>query len=68
MAENYRKNLVDININNNLPKDNFIITYAGNIGLVWFDIIVKLIRVKKGKIHWVFIGEGSYKATFKKSR
>ena len=63
------KNLVDININNNLPKDNFIITYAGNIGLAQgFDIIVKLIHeLRKEKIHWVFIGEGSYKATFLKN-
>ena len=52
--KNYRKNLVDININNNLPKDNFIITYAGNIGLAQgFDIIVKLIHeLRKEKIHW----------------
>ena len=40
-----------------------------NIGLAQgFDIIVKLIHeLRKEKIHWVFIGEGSYKATFLKN-
>ena len=63
------RNLVDFNITNNLPKDDFIITYTGNIGLAQgFDIIVKLIHeLRSEKIHWVFIGEGSYKATFLKN-
>ena len=60
------KNHLDINITNNFPKDHFIITYTGNIGLAQgFDKIVNLIyELRNEKIHWVFIGEGSYKTTF----
>tara|TARA_B100000902_G_scaffold314235_1_gene304951 strand:+ start:28104 stop:29309 length:1206 start_codon:yes stop_codon:yes gene_type:complete len=51
--------IVDINV----PKDNKIIMYTGNIGYAQnFDQIIKLcFKTINEKIYWVFIGDGRFK-------
>ena len=51
--------IVDINV----PKDNKIIMYTGNIGYAQnFDQIIKLCcKTINEKIYWVFIGDGRFK-------
>jgi len=71
---NWAESIIEKNIHNpkiitNLPLDNFIIMYTGNIGYAQnFNLLAKTINyLKNQKIHWVFIGEGSFKKKFIKT-
>jgi glycosyltransferase involved in cell wall biosynthesis len=71
---NWAESIIEKNIHNpkiitNLPLDSFIIMYTGNIGQAQnFNLLAKTINyLKNQKIHWVFIGEGSFKKTFIKT-
>ena len=63
------KNIYNPKIITNLPLDSFIIMYTGNIGQAQnFNLLAKTINyLKNQKIHWVFIGEGSFKKNFIKT-
>ena len=62
------KNIITKKINLEIPKGYFTIMYTGNIGVAQgFENVIKLINyLKNYKIHWVFIGEGTSKASFYK--
>lgn len=71
---NWAESIIEKNIHNpkiitNLPLDSFIIMYTGNIGQAQnFNLLAKTINyLKNQKIHWVFIGEGSFKKNFIKT-
>ena len=55
-------------LNLSLPDDHIKIMYTGNIGIAQsFDKLAKSIKkLKKYKIFWIFVGDGSYKNQFKK--
>ena len=52
-----------------LPKDKFIIMFAGNLGVAQSldTILLAASRLKKTKIHWVFLGDGRQKEWLKRS-
>ena len=53
----------------NVPSNEFIIMYTGNIGYAQnFELLAQTIKyLKSKKIHWVFIGDGSFKKKFIKT-
>ena len=63
------KNNQNPKITINLPSNEFIIMYTGNIGQAQnFGLLAKTIKyLKSQKIHWVFIGDGSFKSKFIKT-
>ena len=63
------KNNKNPKITINLPSNEFIIMYTGNIGQAQnFGLLAKTIKyLKSQKIHWVFIGDGSFKSKFIKT-
>ncbi|MDC6466085.1 glycosyltransferase family 4 protein [Flavobacteriaceae bacterium] len=60
------KNIKTKKITLNIPEEKFVIMYTGNIGVAQgFENVIKLINdLKTENIHWVFIGDGTYKKIF----
>ena len=68
---NWAESIIEKNIPNpliriNFPLDSFIIMYTGNIGHAQnFNLLAKTIKhLGNKKIHWVFVGDGSFKKKF----
>ena len=63
------KNIIDTETKISFPKDKFTIVYTGNIGQAQnFELLAKTINyLRDEKIHWVFIGDGSFKKKFIKT-
>ena len=63
------KNIQNPKIMTNVPSNEFIIMYTGNIGYAQnFELLAQTIKyLKSKKIHWVFIGDGSFKKKFIKT-